>query len=120
MKIQIVEDEYIIARSVELDLESYGYTVCGIAADGETAIKLARQNTPAIILMDINLAGEIDGIETASRILDFLDTTIIFMTGYAGKDFEERISKVKHKAYLNKPVDIEMILPLMVDEKGDK
>ena len=64
-KILIVEDEKIIALDLQRRLERFGYTVVGMASEGDAAIELARQSEPDIVLMDIMLAGGMDGIEAA-------------------------------------------------------
>ena len=66
--ILLVEDERIIAIDLQRRLERFGYSVTGIAASGDQAIELVKKHSPDIILMDIMLVGDIDGIETATLI----------------------------------------------------
>ncbi|MCF7794458.1 MAG: response regulator [Candidatus Cloacimonetes bacterium] len=113
MQVLIVEDEFIIAQAMQYDLEMSGFTVCGIAATGDDAIRIAEQNKLDLILMDVNLNGDLDGIDTAKRILKTQQPEIIFMTGYESSDIEERVKQLKYTAFLNKPIDVEMILPLI-------
>jgi CheY-like chemotaxis protein len=67
-KVLILEDERLIAESIRILLESNGYSVVDIVASGEEAIKKADLHNPDLLLMDIRLAGELDGIETAVMI----------------------------------------------------
>lgn len=67
-RILIVEDESIIALEMKFKLEFEGYTIVGIVATGEEAIKIAHDENPDLILMDIMLRGKMDGIEAASMI----------------------------------------------------
>src|SRR4030043_1856411 len=82
IKILLVEDEVITAMLMKIELRKIGYTVAYHVTTGEDAIINAKQNSPDIILMDIRLAGEIDGIEAASIIKSEFDIPIIFITGY--------------------------------------
>ncbi len=122
MHVLIVEDEFIITQTMQYDLEMNGFIVCGIAATGEKAIAIAEKEKPDLIIMDINLNGTLNGIDTAKRILKFLQPEIIFMTGYESSDFEEKVKQVEYTAFLNKPIDVEMILPLIkkVDQRNEK
>ncbi len=64
-KILIVEDEKVVALSIESNLKSIGYEVCGIASTGERALNLAAKTLPDLAIMDIKIKGGMDGIETA-------------------------------------------------------
>lgn len=72
-QILIVEDDAIIAMALENQLHKLGYSVSGIVGCGEDAIEKVKANTPDLILMDIVLKGEIDGIETAQKIRTHFD-----------------------------------------------
>jgi len=104
ISILIVEDEVIIAKYLQMELEDVGFDVCGFVASGEEAIIKAREIQPDFILMDIHLAGEIDGIEAAGEILRNNDGKIIFATGYTERELFERAQKLNPLAYLRKPV----------------
>ena len=82
IKILLVEDEFINALLIKKQLEFIGYAVSHHVTTGENAIISAKQNHPDIIIMDIRLAGEIDGIEAASVIKSESDIPVIFITGY--------------------------------------
>jgi CheY-like chemotaxis protein len=100
----VVEDESITGMYLELVLKRKGYTVYEIATSGEDAINFANKDKPKIILMDIRLEGEIDGITAAQRIRSFCNSPIIFMTGYSDPKIKERASKIPNTRYLEKPV----------------
>ncbi|MDP3176926.1 MAG: diguanylate cyclase, partial [Spirochaetaceae bacterium] len=102
-KILIVEDEKIIALDLQRRLERFGYTVVGMASDGPEALELADQRHPDIILMDIMLAGSIDGIEVAKQIKATLAIPIIFLTAYTDEKTLERAKEVEPYGYILKP-----------------
>lgn len=104
-KIMIVEDEAIAVMTLEDVLEEWGYEVCAIASSAEDAIDMAKEYTPDVILMDINLNGDMDGIDAAKRIGSFCAARIIFITGYVSSDYAEKISFLSTKCFLEKPVD---------------
>lgn len=106
IKIQIVEDEVIVAQCLKMELESIGYEVCSLVASGESAIIEAKEKNPQVILMDINLSGQKDGIEVAKEITEFMKIPIIFMTGYSERNLYDRAQKQNPAAYLEKPVEI--------------
>lgn len=104
-KILIVEDEQVIALNVKLALQNYGYEIVGIAGNADMAIQLANKYKSDLILMDINLNDEIDGIDVAKKILEFTDTVIIFLTSYTDEETIARARLVGPFGYLVKPFD---------------
>jgi len=112
-KILVVEDESLIALHLKCILINAGCVVCGIAGNAEEAIDYARAERPDAILMDIHLPGLKDGIDAAIGIRTFLDSAIIFMTGYSDPGIRERALAMEHASYLVKPIrfgDIDAIL----------
>ena len=105
-KILIVEDEFLAALVLKRNLKLLGHEVCEPVATGEEAIKSAAREKPDIILMDIRLAGEMDGIEAAQEISSRYQVSIIFTTGYSDQDFMEQVNKLNPVACLIKPVHI--------------
>ena len=103
-KILIVEDESIVAMEIQSTLEKQGYSVCAIVDTGEKAIKKAMEEDPSLILMDITLKGNMDGIEAASQIQSKKDTPIIFVTAYAEEEKLGRARPILPYGYLLKPV----------------
>jgi CheY-like chemotaxis protein len=109
IKILIVEDEAITAKDLKMDLEELGYDVLTPIAKGEDAVPIAIQEHPTLILMDIRLAGGLNGIEAAERIHLQKKIPIVFMTGYATEEIKERAQKINPLAFLEKPIDINLI-----------
>ena len=109
IKILIVEDEAIIAKGLKMDLEELGYLVLNPIAKGEDAVPVAIQENPTLILMDIRLAGGLNGIEAAERIILKKNIPIAFMTGYATEEIKERAQKINPLVFLEKPVDIYLL-----------
>ncbi|WP_066376550.1 MULTISPECIES: hybrid sensor histidine kinase/response regulator [unclassified Anabaena] len=102
-KILVVEDEVIVARTIASQLTQLGYTVIGTASSGKAAIAKALDSKPALILMDIIIKGEMDGIDTASYIRERLDIPIIFLTAYGDDDTVQRAKITQPFGYIIKP-----------------
>jgi len=90
IKILVVEDEAIIAKDLQWRLEGMGYEVPAVIASGEEAISRTVEFKPDLVLMDIMLLGEIDGIEAANEIRAKSDIPIIYLTAYADDEILER------------------------------
>ncbi len=103
LRILMVEDELIIARSLDRKLQDLGYSVVDIVSSGAAAIKSAEQLQPDLILMDIVIKGELDGIETAAIIKNESAIPVIFVTAYADDDTLERAGKTGSYGYILKP-----------------
>jgi EAL domain-containing protein (putative c-di-GMP-specific phosphodiesterase class I)/CheY-like chemotaxis protein len=101
--ILIVEDELIIAKSTAKKLENLGYNVAKIVASGEAVIEYITTEKPDLILMDIAIKGDLDGIETALRVRSIKDIPIIFLTAYANEETLDRASQTGCYNYLIKP-----------------
>ncbi len=104
-KIMIVEDEILVAKDISNRLERMGYEVAGSAGRGNTAIELALQLRPDLILMDINLRDDIDGIEAAAIIHNSFDVPIIFCTAYSNDQTLQRAKITDPYGYILKPFD---------------
>jgi signal transduction histidine kinase len=103
-KILIVEDEGILAKGLENKLITFGYAVTGIAATGEDALRRADENTPDLVLMDIKLKGEMDGIQAAHEIKDRFDIPVVYLTAFGDIDTLKRARATIPYAYIIKPV----------------
>lgn len=112
-----MEDERITVMDIKTSLERLGYVVSGMAASGKEAIKKAEENRPDIVLMDIVLEGEMDGIEAASVIWTRFDIPVVYLTAYADEKTIERAKTTEPFGYILKPLNdnnlkstIEMVL----------
>ncbi len=90
LKIMIVEDEKISALMLKDRLEHWGYMVLPIVFSGESAIETALETNPDLVLMDINLRGDMDGVEAAGRIRACIDIPVVYLTAYADEQIMER------------------------------
>jgi len=101
--ILIVEDESIVALDLAGQLREMGYQVCAIADNGKEALARIEQHRPTLILMDIILKGEMDGIETARHVSHRFQTPVIFLTAYSDPHTVERAAHTAPYGYLTKP-----------------
>ncbi|HEY9627550.1 MAG TPA: response regulator [Coleofasciculaceae cyanobacterium] len=104
IRVLIVEDERIVARDIKACLEGLGYSVAGMATSGEEAIAKARDLHPDIVLMDIRLEGEMDGIEAAQQIWNNLHIPVIYATGYSDTATVDRATDSELFGYILKPI----------------
>jgi CheY-like chemotaxis protein len=102
-RIMIVEDEAIIATAIKMDLQDMGYEVTSIVHSGEKAVSEAKKEKPDLILMDIALAGEMDGIEAAEKIHFFSDIPIIYITAYSDEEMVKKAKFTEPYGYIIKP-----------------
>ncbi|MCK9579295.1 MAG: response regulator [Methanoregula sp.] len=101
----IVEDEAIVANDIRETLESLGYDVPGIAKSGEIALEKVGTIRPDLVLMDIHLATQMDGVETAGRIHALYGIPVIYLTAYADKTLLDRAKVTEPYGYVIKPYD---------------
>ncbi|MFT7436486.1 MAG: DNA-binding LytR/AlgR family response regulator, partial [Psychromonas sp.] len=109
LKILLVEDELIIAADMEDMLSEMGYEVLDTAMDFEEAIKILQNETPDLILLDVNLGGKKDGIDLAEEINKTFQIPFIFTTSYSDGPTIERAKKVNPINYLVKPFKREQL-----------
>lgn len=102
-RILVVEDEMVISIEISQTLRRLGYIVAGQAISGSEAIRMASELIPDLILMDIRLSGEMDGIEAASKIKELVDRPIIFLSAHSDDITLERAIAVSPSGYLIKP-----------------
>jgi DNA-binding response OmpR family regulator len=100
----IVEDEGIIALHLTELLEKAGYNIIGPEYSGETVVRMIETSPPDLILMDVGLAGTIDGIETARQVRQRLPVPVIFLTAYFSERIRDRMREIAPEGYLTKPV----------------
>jgi len=114
-KIMVVEDESIVAEHIRKSLENMGHSVTSVASSGEKAIKDAKDKTPDLVLMDIVLDGELDGIETAKLIRSLFNIPVVFLTAYSDEKILERAKITEPFGYLIKPfndTDLRIIIEI--------
>lgn len=99
----VVEDESIVSKDIQHSLKKLGYNVVGAAATGEQAVKLAVETQPDIILMDIMLKGEMNGIEAATQIRTETNIPVIFLTAYADESTLNKAKVTQPYGYIIKP-----------------
>ncbi|MGL5059020.1 MAG: putative bifunctional diguanylate cyclase/phosphodiesterase [Microcoleus sp.] len=104
-KILIVEDESIIAEDIADSLTALGYQVTEIVSSGEEAIQSATRVQPDLVLMDINLQGEIDGITAAEQIRSRCQIPVVYLTAYADENTLRRVNATKPFGYIVKPFE---------------
>jgi two-component system, response regulator PdtaR len=102
-KILIVEDNAIVALETKERLKKLGYTIAGVIGTGRDAIKMACSTKPDLILMDINLKGDIDGITVAEQIAGTCPAPVIYITAYSNEGTRARAMKTNPVAFLVKP-----------------
>ena len=102
-KILVVEDEIIVARDIQMQLTELGYLAVGYANTGLEAIDLVRSLKPDLILMDIQLAGEMDGIQAAQNIRMQFSLPVVFLTAFAADDILARAKLTEPFGYVLKP-----------------
>jgi len=106
IQVLIVEDELITANDIKETIEKDGFEVCNMVRTGEKAIILAREQMPDIIIMDIQLAGEITGIEAAKEILRIKKIPILFLTANDDEKTLSEVKKINPAGFLTKPLRI--------------
>lgn len=104
-RVMIVEDENIVAMDIKQRLEMLGYDVTATVTTGEEAIELAEKTRPDVILMDIVLKGEVDGIEAAEEIRRRFRIPIIYITAYSDRKTLERAKVTEPFGYIIKPFE---------------
>ena len=102
----IVEDDALSARVAEKILGRLGYAVLGVVETGEAALGAARNLGPDVVLMDINLAGVMDGVEAAGALIDQLGVPVIFLTAALDRDIMDRVAGTGAAGYIQKPVKL--------------
>lgn len=104
-KIVICEDEHIVALDIKRHLTRFGYEVMGCFASGEEAVAACAVDKPDLVLMDIHLQGEMDGIGAARRIFDDFSIPVILLTAYADEDTVARAKESRPFGYIIKPFE---------------
>lgn len=101
----IVEDEGLIAADLRGRLEKVGYSVPAMASSAGAALEVIREKSPDLILMDIRLQGNLDGIQVAEQVRQHFDIPVVYLTAYEDRKTLERASQTQAFGYIKKPVD---------------
>ncbi|MGR3177672.1 MAG: response regulator, partial [Candidatus Anammoxibacter sp.] len=105
IKILIVEDQKATAMKIQKDLDKMGYAVTSIVPSGEEVVKSIEDNMPDLVLMDIILEGEMDGIEASEQIKLKFNIPVVFLSAYADKTKVNRAKLTEPFGYLIKPFE---------------
>jgi CheY-like chemotaxis protein len=106
-KVLIVEDDMIISMVLERMINKMGFEIVEKATTGEKAIRLAHEHEPDIILMDIQLKDDIDGITAMQKIRKTSEVPVIYITGNSDQYYKERAQKTNYIDYLVKPIQMD-------------
>jgi DNA-binding NarL/FixJ family response regulator len=109
-RILLVEDDFLVSMEMETGLEEAGYEVVGIAATAEEAVSLAAQRPPALVVMDIRLAGERDGVDAALEIFRTLGIRSIFASAHGDAQTRARAEAAQPLGWVAKPYRVETLL----------
>lgn len=123
VKIFIVEDEMIIAADLSLELEKLGYEVSGISPRGEDALKSIEATPPDIVLMDIALKGQMNGIDAAHQVRERFHIPVVFLTANADDQTFQLAKGARPYAFLSKPfqvADLKRTLELVVQRMEEE
>jgi CheY-like chemotaxis protein len=103
-QILVVEDEAVVALDIQSKLEDLGYSVIALIRSGEEAVQCACEMRPDLILMDINLQGEMDGISAAAHIQERNPTPVVYLTANGDKDTLHRATMTEPLGFIMKPI----------------
>jgi CheY-like chemotaxis protein len=103
--ILVVEDEGIVAQEIKSRLEKAGYSVCGVVHAGEQAISDAERLNPDLVLMDIRLKGQMDGIQAAGKIRERYNIPVVYLTAYTDPATLQRAKVMDPFGYVVKPFE---------------
>jgi DNA-binding LytR/AlgR family response regulator len=109
VQVMIVEDESIVAMDLSAGLEHDGYKVVGVADNYDDAVSLFKNNPVDILLMDINIHGEKDGIETATTLMNIRPVPLIYLTAFTDAATVARVKHTNPSAFLTKPYSIDNV-----------
>lgn len=104
-KILIVEDESVIGENIHMILHHKGYDVVGPVKNSEDAIQMAFREKPHVVIMDIEISGESDGIETAKRINEIADIPVLYLTAHSDDETIQRARETDPYGYIIKPIN---------------
>ena len=105
VQILVVESESVVAADTQKTLQNLGYDVPSVACSGEAAIRKTQENKPDLVLMDIGLKGQMDGIEAAEQIRSRFNIPIVYLMGYVDDKTLERVKVTEPIGYIIRPFE---------------
>ena len=120
LRVLIVEDDAILCFLNRKYIEFMGYEIVAVTTNGEDAIDAAKKHKPDVVLMDIRLQGDLDGIETASEITKFINVPIIYTTASSGEASRIQAAKNNMLGFCVKPIDVDELKLLLLKVDTEK
>lgn len=121
INVLVVEDESIVSKDIQHSLKKLGYNVVGASATAERAIEMAQTENPDVVLMDIMLKGEMNGIEAAEEIRKTCAIPVIFLTAYADESTLSKAKITEPYGYILKPfkeIDLHTTIEMAIYKHG--
>ena len=114
-QIVIVEDDLLFSLQLEMQIKRLGYAIAGKVNNARDAVEIIKEKKPDLVLMDIFLADDTDGVDAISMIKDFTNVPFIYLTGNTDQQVRKRAHASKPVAYIAKPVD-KLLLKKIISE----
>ncbi len=121
VNILVVEDESIVRKDIERSLEKLGYNIVGHADNGEKALEIARAMKPDLALLDIQIKGNMSGIDTAEAIKQEMDIPVIYLTAFADESTLNKAKLTEPHGYILKPfkeIDLHTTIEMAIHKHG--
>lgn len=108
-RVAIVEDDFIISLLLEKQISKVGYEIAGKASSAEEGLAMIKKEKPDVILMDIKINGDFDGIQLMEKVRHFSNAKVIYLTGNTDSVTRNRADATKPSGYLVKPVELAIL-----------
>jgi len=118
-RVLVVDDEFLIAQGLCMQVEDMDLAVCGMAASADQAVAMAQTHRPELVLMDMRLLGDKDGVDAALAIHHTVGSKVIFITGSREQATLDRIQMDHPAAVLFKPVSEHQLKNAIAIARGD-
>jgi len=122
-KLLVVENDRTTASIIKMLVQKFDYEVVDIVSAGAHAISSTEKNNPDLVLMDIKIDGDIDGITAANTIINNYNTPVVYITSYSDKEILRRARLTSHSGFINKPVrevDLKTTIDFAVRKKPEQ
>jgi CheY-like chemotaxis protein len=110
-RVVVVEDEGVTQLQLRKILAREGLTVVGAAMSGPEGVAIVQREKPDLVLMDIRMPGEFDGLEAARRILSEKSVCVVMLTAFSDDGYRDRARQIGVCGYVTKPIDRDTLLP---------